>query len=196
MIKTTLFAAAALGLGAVLAPAQAATETTTITVSDEFAALGFTLSAVGDAAVDMQDGVMTVTLPGAAPAGGSAVAPAPSGFMLTDANGVSAIITDMIFDVDTGMASGMLVIEDWLPNGDVMYGRFDMFELNAVDAIMSDLVVSGEAGATLALYLGLDLSASKFGTAPIQLANAVPIPGAILLFGTGLAALVAGRRRA
>lgn len=207
--------AAALATGAltIAAPAAAATltpgapGTTTIDLTDDFAALGLTVGVIGDGSAVDQDGVFVLPVTNvffgapeddliAASPVGDAFAHQGSGLSLTTEDGVMASLMDMIVNEEDGVVSGLVKIDGYLPDGTVLYGRMDLFTLGEADGDLAfDMVVAGMAGETLLTYLGVDLGEMPFAEVVVS-ASEVPLPGALALFGTALVGGAVARRRA
>lgn len=214
-------AAAALATGALVtgalalaAPAAASTltpgapGTTTIDLTDEFAALGLTVGVIGDASMTDEDGVFVLpvtnvfsgssadSLLEAGPAA-DAFAHQGSGLSLSTEGGVMASLTDLIVDEQDGVVSGLVTVEGYLPEGLVLYGRMDLFTLGDADGDLAfDMVVADMAGAELLTYLGVDLGDKAFAEANLSSSLETPLPGALALFGTALVGGAVARRRA
>ena len=204
-----------LGLGASVAlataPAAAATlvpgapGTTTIDLADDFAAFGLVVGVSG-AASDAGDGVFVLpmsVIDGASTDNLIAAGPSAEAFgfeesalTMTTADGIMVSLTDLVMDTSEGVVSGLVRIDDYLPNGDVLYGRMDLFSIGEADGdMMFDMVVDGMAGETLATYLGVDIGKEAFAQAMVSSLE-TPLPAAALLFGTALLGGAAARRRA
>ena len=212
--RLTAVAVLATGVLTIAAPAAAATltpgapGTTMIDLADDFAALGLTVGVVGEASMTDRDGVfvlpVTSVLPGATADGllptgpaGDAFAHQGSGLSLTTSGGVKASLTDLIMDAEDGVVSGLVTVDGYLPDGQVLYGRMDLFAINDAEGDMTfDMVVAGMAGETLLTYLGVDLGDKAFAEADLSAALETPVPGALALFATALAGGALARRRA
>ena len=212
MNKSLTGTAAALALGILATgPAAAATitpgapGTTTIALTDGFAALGLTVGVVGDAALG-EEGVfvlpVTRVVSGSvdnvvAAASADTFAHQDSGLSLTTAGGVMASLTDLIVDGRDGVVSGLVKVDGYLDDGVVLYGRMDLFTISDVEGDMTfDMVVADMAGETMLTYLGIDLGDKAFAEADLSSALETPLPGALALFGTALAGGALARRRA
>ena len=138
---------------------------------------------------------------GSATVQGAAAVAAPvrhdgSGLSMTTADGVMASLTDLILNSETGVVSGLVTVEGYLEDGDVLYGRMDLFSISeADDPLAFDMIVSGMMGQTLATYLGMDMSSEAFARAVVSPLE-TPVPGALVLFGTAALGGAALKRRA
>ena len=209
----TLILPLAAGLAGLAAfgSAQAAPVTggqTVVEVTADLTALGVTATPSG-----------TATVPGSAPVfvfgitGGDIDASTLAGTIEHEGSGIDLAVdgsvislTDFIIDTTTSRLTGLVNISGAAGVSDL--GRVALFDFDVgslsdtsdlfdLDDPMLALVFTDVAGAALLPLLGADLTGVTLGvaaTAP-ELADAIPVPGAAILFVTG-AGLLAARRKA
>ncbi|WP_051881347.1 hypothetical protein [Parvularcula oceani] len=175
---------------------------TTVEVTADLEALGLTGAPLGTASVEAEDGTPVFTFP---ITGGDLDPASYAGEILHDGSGVALSagsvtisLQDFIIDTTQSVITGTVSVSGTESmDGDL--GRVPVFSFDIgtlpdvtglfdTDDPMLALIITDIAGAALAPILEVDLSGATFGMAATDPAL-VPVPGALVLFVSGAAAL-------